>query len=122
MSVQHVSTRERSAHTERAMEFAAIPGTALHVSRIRLGTWAIGGTSWGGTKEEESIATITAALGHGITLIDTAPAYGFGRSEEIVGKALAGGLRDDVVIATKADPGHRRQQFLGGADGGVPGS
>ncbi len=102
MSVQHVSNRGQRPHTERAMEFAAIPGTALHVSRIGLGTWAIGGTGWGGTNEEESIATIRAALGHGITLIDTAPAYGFGRSEEIVGKALAAGLRENVLIATKA--------------------
>jgi len=57
---------------------------------------------WGGTSEAESIATIRAAVDRGITLIDTAPAYGFGRSEELVGKALAeGGLRDGVQIATK---------------------
>jgi aryl-alcohol dehydrogenase-like predicted oxidoreductase len=57
---------------------------------------------WGGTDEAQSIATIHAAVDRGVTLIDTAPAYGFGRSEEIVGKALAeGGLRDRVRIATK---------------------
>src|SRR6266699_2185878 len=57
---------------------------------------------WGGTEEAESIATIRAAVEHGINLIDTAPAYGFGHSEEIVGKALAeGGLRSRVLIATK---------------------
>lgn len=84
------------------METMPISRTALTVSRIGLGTWAIGGWMWGGTDESEAIATIRAAIERGITLIDTAPVYGFGRSEEIVGKALAdGGLRDKAVIATK---------------------
>jgi len=83
------------------MEFAEIPGTSLTVSRVGLGTWAIGGWMWGGTDEAQSIATIRAALASGINVIDTAPAYGFGRSEEIVGKALEDGLRDRAVIATK---------------------
>jgi aryl-alcohol dehydrogenase-like predicted oxidoreductase len=84
------------------MEYARIPGTTLDVSRVALGTWAIGGWMWGGTDEAESIATIHAAVEHGINLIDTAPAYGFGRSEEIVGQALAqGNLRARVRIATK---------------------
>lgn len=84
------------------MEQIEIDGTGMMSSRIALGTWAIGGSMWGGTDERESIATIHAALERGITLIDTAPAYGFGRSEEIVGQALAtGGRRDRVLIATK---------------------
>jgi aryl-alcohol dehydrogenase-like predicted oxidoreductase len=84
------------------MEHAGIPGTALQVSRVTLGTWAIGGWMWGGTDEAESSATIRAAIEHGIDVIDTAPAYGFGHSEEIVGKALAeGNLRSRVLIATK---------------------
>jgi aryl-alcohol dehydrogenase-like predicted oxidoreductase len=84
------------------MEFATITGTSLKVSRIGLGTWAIGGWMWGGTDDEQSIATIRAAVERGVNLIDTAPAYGFGRSEEIVGRALADGqLRSRVVIATK---------------------
>jgi len=66
------------------MEYANIPDTGLRSSRIGLGTWAIGGWMWGGTDEERSIQTICAALDRGITLIDTAPAYGHGRSEEIV--------------------------------------
>jgi aryl-alcohol dehydrogenase-like predicted oxidoreductase len=87
---------------KKDMEHAAIPGTSLHVSRVALGTWAIGGWMWGGTDEAESIATIRAAIELGINVIDTAPAYGFGRSEEIVGTALAeGGLRSRVLIATK---------------------
>ncbi len=85
------------------METTPIPRTTLTISRIGLGTWAIGGWMWGGSDEAEAIATIHAAVDRGVTLIDTAPVYGFGRSEEIVGKALAqGGLRDRVVIATKA--------------------
>jgi aryl-alcohol dehydrogenase-like predicted oxidoreductase len=85
------------------METARIPGVNLQFSRIGLGTWAMGGWMWGGTDEKESIHTIHSAIDRGITLIDTAPVYGFGRSEEVVGKALAsGGLRQRVVIATKA--------------------
>jgi len=84
------------------MESAIIAGTSLKVSRVAIGTWAIGGWLWGGTNEAESIATIRAAVGHGINVIDTAPVYGFGRSEEIVGKAIAEGhLRSNVIIATK---------------------
>src|SRR5437879_13462255 len=85
------------------MQFAGIPGTSLEVSCIALGTWAIGGWMWGGSEEKESIDTIRAALDQGITVVDTAPVYGFGRSEEIVGKALAAsGLRARALIATTA--------------------
>jgi aryl-alcohol dehydrogenase-like predicted oxidoreductase len=87
---------------EMDLEYSTIAGTPLKVSRVAIGTWAIGGWMWGGTDETESISTIRAALDHGINVIDTAPVYGFGRSEEIVGKAIAEGhLRDKVVIATK---------------------
>jgi aryl-alcohol dehydrogenase-like predicted oxidoreductase len=81
-------------------EFVNIPGTQLKVSRVALGTWAMGGWMWGGTDQRESVATIHAALDQGINLIDTAPVYGFGVSEEIVGAALEG-IRDRAVIATK---------------------
>src|ERR1700674_3235322 len=84
------------------MELSEIPGTSLKVSRVAIGTWAIGGWMWGGTDEAESVSTIRAALEHGINIIDTAPVYGFGRSEEIVGKAIAeSNLRSRVSIATK---------------------
>src|ERR1700688_3790333 len=84
------------------MEHMAIGTSGVTASRIGLGTWAIGGWMWGGTDEAQSIKTIRSAVERGVTLIDTAPVYGFGRSEEIVGKALAeGGLRDRVQIATK---------------------
>src|ERR1700688_300677 len=84
------------------MEFVDIPGTSIRASRIALGTWAMGGWMWGGSNESDAISTIHAALDRGINLIDTAPVYGFGRSEEIVGKALAAdGRRKRVFIATK---------------------
>jgi aryl-alcohol dehydrogenase-like predicted oxidoreductase len=87
---------------EISMEPVDIPRTFLKASPIALGTWAIGVWMWGGTDEAEAIRTIHAAVDRGITLIDTAPVYGFGRSEEIVGKALAeGGRRQRVLIATK---------------------
>ncbi|MFJ2991658.1 aldo/keto reductase [Pandoraea sp. NPDC087047] len=82
------------------------------VSRVGLGTWAIGGAMWGGADDAQSIATIRSAVERGINLIDTAPVYGFGHSEEVVGRALEG-VRDKAVIATKAalewgDSGIRR--------------
>ncbi|HEY0234206.1 MAG TPA: aldo/keto reductase [Afipia sp.] len=84
------------------MEQIKIGASDVTTSRIGLGTWAIGGWMWGGTDEKEAIATIRSAVERGITLIDTAPVYGFGSSEEIVGKALKeGGLRGKVQIATK---------------------
>ncbi|MCQ9156299.1 aldo/keto reductase [Acidomonas methanolica] len=84
------------------METITIGQSAIVTSRIGLGTWAIGGWMWGGADEAESIQTIQSAVERGITLIDTAPVYGFGRSEEIVGKAIQEGkLRDKVQIATK---------------------
>src|SRR5215510_7672941 len=77
-------------------------GIPLPVSRVGLGTWAIGGWMWGGSDEAESIKTIQHALDLGLNLIDTAPVYGFGRSEEIIGKALADqGRREKAVLATK---------------------
>src|SRR3982074_3879362 len=85
------------------MERTAITAPSLKVSPVAIGTWAIGGGMWGGTDEAESIATIQAAFERGINLVDTAPVYGFGRSEEIVGRAIAESrLRSDVLIATKA--------------------
>ncbi len=84
------------------MEKTILADTGIEVSRIGLGTWAIGGWMWGGSDEQAAIATIQHAIDKGITLIDTAPVYGFGRSEEIVGRALVdGNRRARVVLATK---------------------
>src|ERR1700751_5966557 len=84
------------------MEHIELGKSDLVTSRIGLGTWAMGGWMWCGTDEAQSIATIHSAIDRGVTLIDTAPVYGFGRSEEIVGRALEGSLRHKVTIATKA--------------------
>src|SRR5258708_16418233 len=84
------------------MEQKLIEGTGLVGSRIALGTWAMGGWMWGGSDEGEAIKTMRTARDRGITLIDTGPAYGFGRSEELVGRAIAEhGQRERVLIATK---------------------
>ncbi len=83
------------------LEYINIEGTNLVSSRIALGTWAIGGWMWGGTDEKESIRTIHSALDLGINLIDTAPIYGFGRSEELVGDALQHRRRESIIVASK---------------------
>jgi methylglyoxal reductase len=74
--------------------------SGIDASVVGLGTWAIGGWLWGGSDEQTAIKAIHAALDNGINLIDTAPVYGFGRSEEIVGQALKD-RRDQAVLATK---------------------
>lgn len=74
--------------------------SGINASVIGFGAWAIGGWTWGGADEAESIRAIHAFLDAGGNLVDTAPVYGFGRSEEIVGKAIAD-RRDRVVLATK---------------------
>lgn len=84
------------------MEFTTIPNLDLKVGRIGLGSWAMGGSLWGGTDERAAIDAVHQALDKGINLIDTAPAYGHGESERIVGKALKKyGKRDKIIIATK---------------------
>lgn len=83
------------------MDTRRFGNTDIQVTPVGLGTWAIGGWMWGGTNEAQSIDTIHAAIDKGVGLVDTAPVYGFGRSEEIVGKALAGGRREKVALATK---------------------
>ena len=83
------------------MEMTAI--AHVQVSRIGLGTWAIGGQEWGAVPEEAAIAICLNAVERGINLIDTAPIYGHGWAEEIVGKAVrAHGRREAFYIATKA--------------------
>lgn len=84
------------------MEYAKLGNSDIEVSRIGLGTWAIGGWMWGGSNEKDAIDAIHHAVEKGITLIDTAAVYGMGHSEEIVGRAInQNNLRDDVVLATK---------------------
>lgn len=84
------------------MKYRPLGKSGIEASIVGLGAWVLGGGSWWGpdTDDNESIRTIHAAIDAGINLIDTAPAYGFGRSETVVGKAIKG-KRDRVVIATK---------------------
>jgi aryl-alcohol dehydrogenase-like predicted oxidoreductase len=83
------------------MEYFALNGA--QVSRIGLGTWAIGGSGWGEVSERDAIDTCLAIFEHGINLIDTAPIYGHGRAEELIGKAIRQhGHRENFYIATKA--------------------
>lgn len=81
-------------------QIRTVGNSQVEASAIGLGTWAMGGWMWGGHDDEASIAAIRASIDKGVTLIDTAPAYGVGRAEEIVGQAIKG-RRDEVVIATK---------------------
>jgi aryl-alcohol dehydrogenase-like predicted oxidoreductase len=83
-----------------AVEHRKLGATGVSVSPLCLGAMMFG--AWGNTDHEDSIAIIHAALDAGINFIDTADVYSRGESEEIVGKALAGGRRDAVVLATKA--------------------
>ncbi|MFD2191457.1 aldo/keto reductase [Pistricoccus aurantiacus] len=84
------------------MQTLKIANTDITASRIGLGTWAMGGWMWGGTDDDQAVRTIHAALDQGVTLIDTAPVYGFGHAEEVVGRAVTeSGKRDALVLATK---------------------
>jgi methylglyoxal reductase len=82
------------------MLYRKLGSSNIDVSVIGFGAWAIGGWMWGGADEKQAIAAIHASLDRGINLIDTAPIYGFGHSEELVGRAIQG-RRDQAVIATK---------------------
>ena len=83
------------------MQYRTLGKSKIAASAIALGTWAIGGgTWWGASDDADSVKAIQAAIDEGITLIDTAPAYGWGHSEVIVGKAIKG-RRDKVVVSTK---------------------
>lgn len=86
------------------MQLQQLGNTSLELTRVGFGSWAIGGDgwaySWGPQDDGESIATLQRGLDLGINWIDTAPVYGLGRSEAVVGCAIKG-RRDDVLLATK---------------------
>ncbi|MEN7548460.1 aldo/keto reductase [Rapidithrix thailandica] len=83
------------------MEKRKLANTEVEVSVVTFGAWAIGGWMWGGADQKDAIEAIHAALDHDISSIDTAPVYGFGLSEELVGKALEGKKREQVQVLTK---------------------
>jgi aryl-alcohol dehydrogenase-like predicted oxidoreductase len=82
------------------MRYIRLGRSGLRVSRVAFGTWQLGG-DWGATDEERAISAIRRAADEGVTLFDTAQGYGFGASERLLAKALAGYPRDSLVIATK---------------------
>ncbi|MEX0928350.1 MAG: aldo/keto reductase [Balneolales bacterium] len=83
------------------MEYRKLGASDLEVSAIAFGAWAAGGWMWGGSNRAESVGAIRAAYDQGMTTIDTAPVYGQGSSEEIVGEAIKGIPRDNVQVLTK---------------------
>ena len=103
------------------MNTRKLGATDLDLSPIAFGAWAIGGWAWGGTDDEAAIAALRTALDVGMFAIDTAPIYGFGHSEEVVGRALAG-RRSEAVVMTKVgfrwdDPGGEVGFDSAGPDG-----
>lgn len=83
------------------MELRKLGQSEVKVTPMAFGAWAIGGWMWGGAEESAAIRAIKAAFNAGITTIDTAPVYGFGKSEELVGQAMQGIPRDQYQILTK---------------------
>ena len=83
------------------MRYKKFKNAGVEVSELATGTWAIGGARYGEVNEKDSIAAIHAMIDGGVNLIDTAPAYNCGISEQIVGRALKGGYREKVFISTK---------------------
>ena len=83
------------------MKYRKLGNSDLNVSVVTFGAWAAGGWMWGGTERSEAVNAIRAGFDYGVTSIDTAPVYGQGLSEEIVGKAIKGIPRDKLQILTK---------------------
>jgi aryl-alcohol dehydrogenase-like predicted oxidoreductase len=84
------------------METRQLGLTSLHPSVIGLGTWVMGGWMWGGANDQDSVAAIRTALDYGVNIIDTAPIYGHGHAEKLVGQVLReSGQREQVIVATK---------------------
>lgn len=83
------------------MQYRKLGNTDLELSVITHGAFAIGGNMWGGNEKQDSINSIHASLDHGVTSIDTAPFYGFGLSEEMIGEAIKGKDRSKIQLLTK---------------------
>ncbi|MEW7401081.1 aldo/keto reductase [Elizabethkingia anophelis] len=83
------------------MEFRKLGNTDLELSAITYGAFAIGGNMWGGNEKKDSIASVRASIDSGVTTLDTAPFYGFGLSEEMIGEAIKGYDRSKIQLLTK---------------------
>lgn len=93
------------------MRYTMLGKTELKVSQATIGTWAIGGAGWGDVNKKESMEAIETMIERGVNLIDTAPFYGLGESEKIVGEVIRD-KRDDIVLLTKAGTGWDEKVFL----------
>ncbi len=83
------------------MKLKQLGNSYVHVTPITFGAWTIGGWAWGGADEKAGINAVRTAYGLGITTIDTAPVYGFGKSEKLIGRAMKGISRDRYQLLTK---------------------
>ncbi|MGL2993710.1 aldo/keto reductase [Flavobacterium sp. TSSA_36] len=83
------------------MEYRKLGSSELELSAITYGAFAIGGTMWGGNEKNNSINSVKASIDNGVTTIDTAPFYGFGLSEQMIGEAIKGFDRSKVQLLTK---------------------
>ncbi|RKO69842.1 aldo/keto reductase [Sphingobacterium puteale] len=83
------------------MEYRKLGRTDLELSVITYGAFAIGGNMWGGNEKKDSIESVRASIDHGVTTLDTAPFYGFGLSEEMIGEAIKGYDRSKIQLLTK---------------------
>jgi len=83
------------------MEFRKLGNTDLELSAITYGAFAIGGNMWGGNEKKDSIESVRASIDNGVTTLDTAPFYGFGLSEEMIGEAIKGYERSKIQLLTK---------------------
>jgi len=83
------------------MEYRTLGNTDLKLSAITYGAFAIGGNMWGGNAKQDSIDSVKASIDHGVTTLDTAPFYGFGLSEEMIGEAIQGYDRTKIQLLTK---------------------
>jgi len=96
------------------MEYRKLGSSSLEVSAICLGTWAFGGGKWWGKQEDkDSVETLDFAISEGLTAIDTAPVYGWGRSERVIGAFIKKKkIREKVVLATKLGLSRQGPQIL----------
>ncbi|MDM1040300.1 aldo/keto reductase [Empedobacter falsenii] len=83
------------------MEYRKLGNTELELSAITYGAFAIGGNMWGGNEQKDSIASVQASIENGVTTLDTAPFYGFGLSEKMIGEAIKGYDRTKIQLLTK---------------------
>ena len=97
------------------MKYHYIDRLGLNISAIGIGTWGVGGAGWGNVNDNESIDAIRYMIDNGVNLVDTAPVYGLGHAEEIVGKAIKG-LRDKIILVSKC--GITRKKATGFGENG----